>query len=256
MSRAQQPSEVAASEATAKPPSTGSTDLPLSLTRLREAFAAMLGEQEAGSSDDGDTPARTARHGKAASGGPCLAETSPRHASCEISPRSILEAMLFVGRPGNEALSARELAAAMRGVSPNEVDAAVGELNAVYDADGTPYRIEHTNSGYRMVLRSDFERIRDKFYGRVKEARLSPAVMEVLSILAYNQPATAEKIAEIRGAASGAALATLVRRRLAKLSRPADSNGPPLYSTTDRFLKLFRLESLAALPRAEDLEKA
>jgi segregation and condensation protein B len=164
-----------------------------------------------------------------------------------------VEAILFVGRPDNGAVSARELAAAMRGVSPTEIDTAICELNAIYDADGAPYWIEQTGSGYRMVLRNQFERMRDKFYGRVTEARLSPAVLEVLSVLAYNQPATVERLNELRGLPSGAALAILVRRRLVRVDRPAD--GPPQYSTTDRFLRLFGLESLDALPRAEELEK-
>src|SRR5207253_2340075 len=138
-------------------------------------------------------------------------------APCDVSPQSIVEAMLFVGRPDNNPMSARELAAAMRGVSPKEIDEAVAQLNSTYDADGAPYRIDHTNAGYRMALRDEFQRMRDKFYGRVKEARLSPAALEVLSILAYHQPTTADQLNELRGAASAAALATLVRRRLVKL---------------------------------------
>ncbi len=151
--------------------------------------------------------------------------------------------------------SPRELAAAMRGVSPTEIDAAVTELNSIYDADGAPYRIEQTNASYRMRLRDEFQRMRDKFYGRVKEARLSRAAMEVLSVLAYNQPATAERLNELRGAPSGAALSTLVRRRLVKLERSPQAGGQPRYSTTARFLKLFGLENLEDLPRAEELEK-
>jgi segregation and condensation protein B len=224
-----------------------SGESPLSLSRLREAFAAMLGGQGAEGSkqrdrDDGSKGV--------------LAPRSQPSAPCEISPRSVAEAMLFVGRPDNGPQSSRELAAAMRGVSPNEIDAVVTELNSIYEADGAPYRIDQTSGGYRMVLRDEFERVRDKFYGRVKEARLSPTVMEVLSVLAYHQPATAEQLNELRGATSGAALATLVRRRLIKLERPNDAAGSPQYSTTDRFLKLFGLESLEALPRAEELEKA
>jgi segregation and condensation protein B len=164
--------------------------------------------------------------------------------------------MLFVGRPDNGPLSARELAAAMRGVSPGEIEAAVNELNSTYDADKAPYWIEKNNGGYRLVLRDEFQRMRDKFYGRVKEARLSPAVLEVLSVLAYNQPATADHLSELRGAPSGAALSTLVRRRLVKLERAGEGGKSPQYSTTERFLKLFGLESLEALPRAEELEKA
>jgi segregation and condensation protein B len=208
---------------------------PLSLSRLREAFAAMLGE--GGREPEVDRSA-----------------DDVRQTACEINPRSVVEAMLFVGRPDNGPLSARELAAAMRGVSPKEIEAAVGELNATYDADQSPYHIEQTGSGYRLVLRPEFERVRDKFYGRVKEARLSPAVIEVLSVLAYNQPATAEQLNVLRGAPSGAALATLVRRKLVSVERPAEG-GESQYSTTERFLKLFGLGSLSELPRSEELEQ-
>ena len=97
--------------------------------------------------------------------------------------------------------------------------------------------------------------MRDKFYGRVKEARLSPAAIEVLSVLAYNQPATVEQLNELRGSACGAALSTLVRRKLVHVERPAEG-GEPLYSTTERFLKLFGLENLGELPRSEELERA
>jgi segregation and condensation protein B len=164
--------------------------------------------------------------------------------------------MLFVGRPDNRPTSARELAAAMRGVSPAEVDAAVDELNALYDADAAPYHIELSKAGYRLVLRNEFERMRDKFYGRVREAKLSPTAIEVLSIVAYNQPVTTAKINELRGAPSGGALSTLVRRRLLRLERAQDRATPPTYRTTDRFLQLFGLESLSVLPRSEELEKA
>jgi segregation and condensation protein B len=214
---------------------------PLSLGRLQEAFAAMLGNQESRSEEREISPR------------PQRLVPSPE--TCEINPRSVLEAILFVGQPDNRQLSSRELAAAMRGVSPSEIEAAITELNSVYDADATPYRIEQTNGGYRMVLRAEFERMRDKFYGRVKEARLSPAALEVLSVLAYNQPATAEQLNKLRGAPSGAALSTLVRRRLVRLERPSEERGQPQYSTTERFLKLFGLQTLEALPRAEELEK-
>ena len=144
----------------------------------------------------------------------------------------------------------------MRGVSPAEVDTAVAELNTLYDADATPYRIDHSHGGYQLVLRDEFERMRDKFYGRVREARLSPAAIEVLSIVAYNQPVSAPQIDELRGSACGGALATLVRRRLLRLERSEDRESAPCYRTTDRFLRLFGLESLSALPRSEELEKA
>jgi len=223
---------------------------PLSLSRLRDAFAAMLGGGGNGSKGESREPER--RRAAARDEGR-LGEAAPR--VCEINPRSVTEALLFVGGADNAPKSARELAAAMRGVSPAEIEAAIAELNAVYDADETPYRIEQTGGGYRLVLRPEFERVRDKFYGKVKEARLSPSAIEVLSVLAYNQPATVEQLDELRGTACGAALATLVRRKLVRVDR-SEADPSPKYSTTDRFLQLFGLESLAALPRSEELEQA
>lgn len=219
---------------------------PLSLSRLREAFAAMLGAPTA----KGGGPEESSKK----SNSQAARNPSPRKI-CEICPRSVVESLLFVGRPDNGPMSARELAAAMRGVSPSEVDLAVTELNDLYNADCAPYHIEKSPAGYRLVLRPEFERVRDKFYGKIKEARLSPAVLEVLSVLAYNQPATAEQLNEIRGEPCSAALATLVRRQLVRLDRPIDKAGQAQYSTTDRFLRLFGLDSLDALPRSEELEK-
>jgi len=228
-----------------KSPADEPKESPLSLSRLREAFAAMLGQEKQGAGSE--------EQGATANPSPQPLAPSPQR--CEINPRSVVEAMLFVGRPDNRSLSSRELAAAMRGVSPAEIDATVRELNALYDADQSPYRIEETNTGYRLVLREEFERMRDKLYGRVREAKLSPAALEVMSIVAYQQPISVEEIDAIRDAPNGAALSTLVRRRLLRIDRPAEPGGKRQYSTTDRFLKMFGLESLNALPRSEELEK-
>ncbi len=228
---------------------------PLSLSRLRDAFAAMLSPQGAEQQGAGSEE-RGARSEKEAFLVPSPQPPVSTLDSCEINPRSVVEAMLFVGSPDNQPFSARELAAAMRGVSPGEIEEAVAELNATYRQDGAPYEITGSPNGYRLELRTECDRMRDKFYGRVREAKLSTAVLETLSVVAYNQPATAEMVSELRGAPSGAALAQLVRRKLLRLDRPSERGAKPQYTTTDRFLRLFGLESLSALPRSEELEKA
>jgi segregation and condensation protein B len=227
---------------------------PLSLSRLRDAFAAMLGTQ-AGQPDVHDIShtVQSTASGELSGGRQVPSE---RLSTPEINPRSVVEALLFVGRPDNRPFTARELAAAMRGVSPAEIHAAVSELNAIYEAEAAPYRIDESHAGYRLILREEFSRMRDKFYGRVREAKLSPAAIEVLSVVAYNQPVSIEQINQLRGAPSGAVLSTLVRRQLVRLERPTESDAAPQYWTTKRFLRLFGLESLSALPRTEELEKA
>jgi segregation and condensation protein B len=226
-------------------PSPAAEQSPLSLSRLRAAFAQMLGTEVpvAGSREHGDN--RT----------PGSLLPAPCSDPCEINPRTVVEAMLFVGRPEDAPFTAREMAAAMRGVSPAEIDAAVVELNAAYERDAAPYEIVGASQGYRLQLRNELRRMRDKVLGRTREAKLTPAAVEVLSIVAYNQPTTVEAINELRGAASGVALQSLVRRKLLRVDRPADRGEPPQYWTSDRFLRLFGLESVAALPRNEELEK-
>ncbi|HEX4414665.1 MAG TPA: SMC-Scp complex subunit ScpB [Lacipirellulaceae bacterium] len=235
------------SPANEQPAADSPRESPLSLNRLREAFAAMMGRQQAPSAEESNLD----DHQPSKSSPAAL----PQDAPCEISPRSVVESILFVGRPDNGSISSRELAAAMRGVSPAEVDSVVNELNAVYQADQAPYWIEQSGGGYQLALRPEFERVRDKFYGRIKEARLPSSALEVLSVLAYNQPATAEHLNELRGQPCGAALAILIRRQLVRLDRSEVAGEPAQYSTTERFLRLFGLETLSELPRSEELDR-
>jgi segregation and condensation protein B len=170
-------------------------------------------------------------------------------------PRSILEALLFVGNEENRPLSAQEAASLVKGVSPREIQQLVDELVAVYESEGAPYTIVHENGGFRMALREPFERVRHRFYAKIREARLSRAAIEVLSIVAYRQPLRSEDVDSLRGASSGAILAQLVRRRLLTIERPADAPRRPFYRTTDRFLRLYGLASLEDLPSLEQFSR-
>src|SRR5882757_11136438 len=125
-------------------PANAPSESPLSLSRLRDAFASMLGTPK-----EAKPKAVSSRTHRVGLGNGSFGETALR--SCEINARTVVEAMLFVGRPDNGPLSARELAAAMRGVSPSEIEAAVGKLNSIYDADGPPSCIEQNSGGYRLV---------------------------------------------------------------------------------------------------------
>ena len=107
-----------------------------------------------------------------------------------------------------------------------------------------------------MALRREFHSLRNRFYGRVREARLSQAAIDVLALVAYQQPMTAEQIHRLRGRPSRHVLAHLVRRGLLRIERPDPKRRTPHYFTTDRFLRLFNLQSLDDLPRSEEPEPA
>jgi segregation and condensation protein B len=163
--------------------------------------------------------------------------------------------MLFVGSPDNEPLTSQQVASLMRGVRPQEVAELVEQLNARYQGEGCPYHVCSVGSGYRLLLRDEYASLRDKFYGRVREARLSQPALDVLAVVAYRQPLTRQEVDELRGHPSGAILSQLVRRQLLRIERPEDNPRQVRYFTTDRFLDLFGLEGLAELPQTHDLDK-
>lgn len=172
-------------------------------------------------------------------------------AACEITPRSILEAILFVGHPQNEPLTSKQISSIMRGVRPDEIDDLVIDLNQQYVEEESPYQIRSVGPGYILGVSDDFAPLRDRFYGRVKEARLTQPAIDCLAIVAYNQPISLDEIDRIRARPSSGILAQLVRRDLLSIQRPAEKKEPPRYNTTTRFLQLFSLENLADLPQVE-----
>lgn len=170
---------------------------------------------------------------------------------CEITPRSILEAILFVGHPQCEPLSSQQIAGLMRGVTADEVDDLVRGLNEAYDAEVAPYRAVSRGAGYLLELREEFAPLREKFYGRIKEVRLTQGAIDVLAIIAYNQPISLQEIDRIRGRSSGALVSQLVRRDILAFERAEVKGTKPTYRTTERFLDLYGLDSLGDLPQVD-----
>lgn len=164
-----------------------------------------------------------------------------------------VEAALFVSdRPQ----SARRLAQFAALVDATDVLAAVAELNAAYDADGSPFRIEHVATGLRLLTRPHYAPWLEKVHERQARLRLSPPAMETLAIVAYRQPLTRADVEAVRGVQSGEMLKLLMERELVKIVGEHESLGRPyLYGTTRQFLELFGLHNLADLPQAEGLAR-
>ena len=220
-------------------------DSGLSLDQLSESFAELI--------NSGDDPYAEGE-GKGNTGDPPLppADEPEEADDFDVSPQAILEAMLFVGHPENRPITSREIAALMRGVRPEEIDEMVRELNRQYDEEDTSFHVASVDAGYVLQLRPDCEGIRDRFYGKVKAAKLTQAAVDVLAIVAYNQPITKKEVDKIRAKPSGALLSQLVRREVLCIQR---SDGKPritTYHTTDRFLDLFGLDSLQELPSSHE----
>ena len=193
-------------------------------------------------------------------GGPSKAGTSEESLDGNLSddqaasPRGIIEAILFVGLPGNNAqgelIPGEQIAAAMRNVTIEEVAQHVADLNAFYDQDDAPYRIEEQEAAYRMMLHDEFRDVLKQIQGEPKAVKLSPAALEVLSIIAYRQPIHQADVDDLRGEKSGLLLKQLERRGIVlRIDSEESGSKNPEFKTSDRFLEMMSLESLDQLPR-------
>ena len=82
-----------------------------------------------------------------------------------------------------------------------------------------------------------------------KNAPLSNAAMEVLAVVAYNQPVTKSFIEQVRGVESGQVVNNLVEKGLVEEAGRLNVPGRPLtYRTTANFLRCFGLTNLGDLP--------
>lgn len=112
-----------------------------------------------------------------------------------------------------------------------------------------PIELVETASGYRFQVKSKYSSWVARLWEE-KPVKYSRALLEILAIVAYQQPATRGEIEEIRGVAvSTNIIRTLQEREWVRVIGHKDVPGrPALYATTKEFLDYFNLQTLADLP--------
>jgi len=218
----------------------------LSIDRLAQAFAAMMGTGDPYGAETAPGPTDVVKVDASPDLDDSLGGDADDDASCRVNPSSILEALLFVGQPGGQPLTSRKAASLMRGVRPHEVDDLVEELRRGYVANNCPYEIVSKDAGWVMRLRPEFAQFGSVLEARAKLVRLDAEALDVLAVVAWNQPVARDRLVELGCDASPSVLRTLVRRGLLELVPQEDAE--PCYRTTQKFLDVFKLESLADLP--------
>jgi segregation and condensation protein B len=166
--------------------------------------------------------------------------------------KSILESLLFASEGP---VTLPRLGEVIEGAERNEIDAALRDLQAEYDAAGRGFRIAEVAGGYQMQTARENADWVKKLY-RDRPARMSRATLETLAIIAYKQPITRAEIEAIRGVDVDGVVATLLDRRLIRIVARKDVPGRPfLYGTTPEFLQLFNLKDLTHLPTLKEMEE-
>ena len=133
------------------------------------------------------------------------------------------------------------------------IEVAMGRLNDEFERTGRVFRIRRLAGGWRAMVQPRHHDLVERLKGQRNQAKLSPAALETLAIVAYRQPIVRAEIEAIRGVASGEVLRSLMERRLVRITGRAEELGRPmLYGTTREFLQVFGLATLADLPQRRE----
>jgi segregation and condensation protein B len=128
----------------------------------------------------------------------------------------------------------------------------IDRLNINYDSSGRSFRIERFGDTYRFYTIPEYDKYVSRLADIPRPAKLSRAALEVLSIIAYRQPAVKSEIERIRGIDSDGVMRTLLERGLIAVAGKSDAPGRPLlYRTTEEFLEFFGVAELSQLPKPD-----
>jgi segregation and condensation protein B len=159
-----------------------------------------------------------------------------------------IEALLVVA---SAPLSVDELCDATED-APERIETALGLLRERYSEGRSGIVLEEVAGGFAFRASREAADACARLFERPVERGLSQAALETLAVVAYLGPCSRPDVARIRGVAADSAVASLVERGLiAEAGR--ESGGAVRYRTTPLFERVFGLESLAALPRLDDL---
>ena len=170
-----------------------------------------------------------------------MSETSFQNSELDLTAK--IESLLFVA---TGAVTVSQLALALE-APPVEVEKGLVELEKQYLERGL--RLQRHNQYFQLTTAPEAAPVVERFLGIEATAKLSRAGLEVLSIIAYEQPVTRPEIDAIRGVNSEGALKSLLGKGLIQEAGRAERPGRPiLYITTSDFLGYFGLNSIKDLP--------
>jgi len=162
----------------------------------------------------------------------------------------IVEALLF---SADGRLTIAQISEAVPEATCEEIEQALETLRVFYNDTGRGFALVPLAGGHQLLTRPEVAPWVERLLVGRRRQRLSRAALEVLAIVAYQQPVTRGDIEAVRGVDCGGTLRTLLERRLIAIKGRAPTVGHPLlYMTSDRFLEHFGLASLKELPKLEE----
>lgn len=160
--------------------------------------------------------------------------------------QAIIEAILYAaGRQVEitELMSALEL-------SKDEIISLIDLMINEYKKNNRGIEIIKVNDAYQLCTKKEYYDYIYPIFDKRSKPNLSPAALEIISIIAYNPKITRAEIESIRGVNSDGSIYKLLEYELIKDVGKMDAPGrPTMYAVSDKFLKMFGISSLDELPK-------
>ncbi len=164
----------------------------------------------------------------------------------------VLEGLLFV--VGDDGVTLKTICEVL-GVDESTAKDLLIELKREYENANRGIRVSFLGETFKLTTKKEHKEYYQKLV-KEKNEELSQSQLEVLAIIAYNEPITRIEIDEIRGINSTYIVRKLLSRDLIKVVGKSDLPGKPnMYRTTRLFLDLFGLSTLNDLPDMPNIEE-
>lgn len=160
--------------------------------------------------------------------------------------KGVLEGILFV--VGEEGITLKKICEILN-ISLEEAKSLLKELKSTYENEDRGIRISYLGDAFKLTTKQEHKEYYKKLVENPENNLLSASALEVLAIVAYNQPITRVEIDEMRGISSSHMIRRLVAKGLLKEAGKSTMPGRPnLYKTTSDFLDYFGLATIEDLP--------
>lgn len=167
--------------------------------------------------------------------------------------RGAIEAVLFAS---GEAVPVDRIAAVLKLDRPT-AEKILADLSDRFNSEKNGVRIVRFGDGYQMCSSPEYAGYVREIMDIRRNTPLSQAAMEVLAVIAYNQPVTKSFVEQVRGVDCSGVISSLTAKGLIEERGRLELPGRPLvYGTTSDFLRCLNISSLGELPPVSSGEAA
>lgn len=142
-------------------------------------------------------------------------------------------------------------------ITPEKVVKVMEALEKKLNEQKSGLELLRLDNTYQLATKAEYADYIKKMFDIRRRTPLSPAALEVLAVVAYNQPVTKSFIEQVRGVDCSGVVTTLVEKGLIEECGRLELPGKPLlYGTTKNFLRCFGINDLSELPPLPKNENA